>query len=146
MGLLGLQRYILEVETASLGEVSYRSGAALRVLGQVDAGTIEKSAGLLAFKLSDGHSSIRVHYTGGDTENIRALKTIVVVGYWNPQEGVFKANKTAITPNYGFITAAYLVTFIPMATFIFFMERRVMLLYGLIKKEAVYQPGSQPGL
>lgn len=97
----------------------------------------------MAFQLSGEGERISVRYRGDDTENLRDLKTLVMIGKWDPTTQIFEGERIGLTPNYGFITAAYLVVLVPLGLFLFGMERKVARLYILIKEEKVYQPEGQ---
>jgi cytochrome c-type biogenesis protein CcmE len=123
----------------------------VRVIGRVQAGSLtitppeSRGGPLLAdFELAGEQAHLAVHYDGPEDDNLRELKTLVVVGHLNP--GVspggrrFEAHEFDLLPNYGFITAAYLLALIPLGLFLFGMERRVALLYTVMKETTVYQP------
>jgi len=122
----------------------------VRVIGRVLAGSLtaapsEPGGGsLLAdFELAGEQTHLAVHYDGPADDNLRELKTLVVVGHLNaggPGEPRFEAHEFDLLPNYGFITAAYLLALIPLGLFLFGMERRVALLYTVIKETTAYQP------
>jgi hypothetical protein len=96
------------------------------------------------FQLAGERERISVRFMGDDPENLRELKTIVVAGRWDDTARELEGQKITLTPNYGFITAAYLIGLIPMGLFLFNMERKVAILYTRIKEEKVYQPGERP--
>lgn len=143
IGVLGIQRYEREVTAISPDRLLRdQPTRTVRVLGMVEAGSISKEGekGPVSFQLSGGGAKLSVRYLGEDLDNLRDLKTLVVVGKWNATTQTFESEKTALMPNYGFVTAAYLITLLPMGIFLFNMERKVALLYILIKEEKVYQP------
>lgn len=113
----------------------------VRMLGMVEAGSVVKEAtsSQVLFFLAGNGQRIPVVYRGNDSDDLRELKTLVVVGQWDDANRRFLAQKIALVPNYGFITAAYLVM-VPMALFLFLMERRVRLLYNEIKESKIYEP------
>jgi cytochrome c-type biogenesis protein CcmE len=144
---LGLQHYRLEVETISPEQLlQERHTGTVRVLGTVQAGSLstsEKDATSpyqARFKLSGEKEALSVFYIGTMPDNLRELKSLVVVGQWNPSTEVFDAHDIQILPNYGYVTAAYLIVMIPMGLFLFRMERKVELLYTEIKAAKVYEP------
>lgn len=146
IGVLGIQRYYRDVTAISPDRLLRDQPAeAVRVLGMVEAASIVKEgeAGPVAFQLSGEGAKVSVRYTGEASENLRDLKTLVVGGKWNSTSQIFEADKISLVPNYGFITAAYLASLIPMGLFLFNMERKVAMLYILIKEEKVYQPEEQ---
>lgn len=146
IGVLGIQRYNREVTTLSPHHLLHDQPVqTVRILGMVEAGSIlkEGEGGPVAFQLSSEGVKLSVRYLGEESENLRDLKTIVVGGRWNPTTRTLEAEKISLVPNYGFIMAAYLVSLIPMGLFLFNMERRVAMLYILIKEEKVYQSEEQ---
>lgn len=114
----------------------------VRVQGLVEGGTLtgDVSSGQAAFRLGGDGNSLQVEYSGPPPENLRELKTLVVIGRWDAQQRVLLAQDLALTTNYGFVVSAYLVALLPLALFIFFMERRVRLLYHEIKQAKLYEP------
>ena len=147
IAFLGLQHYRLEVETISPERfLQGRQTGVVRVLGTVQAGSLftsEKesaSAFQARFKLSGDKEGLSVLYTGTMPDNLRELKSLVIVGRWNPSTEVFEAYDIQILPNYGYVTAAYLIVMIPMGLFLFRMERKVEILYTEIKSAKVYEP------
>ncbi len=143
IGVLGIQRYYRDVTAISPDRLLHdQPTQTVRVLGRVEAGSIVKEGegGPVAFQLSGQGATVSVRYLGEASENLRDLKTLVMVGKWNPTTHIFEAEKTSLMPNYGFVTAAYLISLLPMGIFLFNMERKVALLYILIKEEKVYQP------
>ncbi len=141
ISLLGLQRYCLEIKTVTPDELLKMGSHRNRVIGRIDAASLSVAPTLTQFRLMGAPGQIPVRYSGGDLENVRALKEIVVHGYWDVNTGLFEASKISLTPNYGFVVAAYLISLVPMLVFLFYMERRVLFLYVLIKKEVAYQAG-----
>lgn len=142
IGFLGLVRYNRDVRTISPKILlAQPSSAGIRLMGMIEAGSLKGgSEGLpFRFNLSSEASKIPVVFSGDDADTLRALKTIVAVGHWHAEKGVFEAAEIALTPNYGFVTSAYIFSLIPLILFIFSMERRVALLYVMIKEEKVYQ-------
>ncbi|WDT77143.1 MAG: cytochrome c maturation protein CcmE [Candidatus Manganitrophus sp.] len=143
IGVLGIQRYNRDVTTISPHHLLHdQPTQTVRILGMVEAGSIRKEGdgGPVAFQLSAEGVKLSVRYLGGESENLRDLKTVVVGGKWNPTMQTLEADKISVVPNYGFITAAYLASLIPMGLFLFNMERKVAMLYIQIKEEKVYQP------
>jgi cytochrome c-type biogenesis protein CcmE len=123
----------------------------VRVIGRVQAGSlritppVSRGGSLLAdFELAGEQERLAVHYDGPEDDNLRELKTLVVVGHLNPVGSPggrrFEAHEFDLLPNYGFITAAYVLALIPLGLFLFGMERRVALLYTVMKETTVYQP------
>jgi cytochrome c-type biogenesis protein CcmE len=114
----------------------------VRVLGLVKGGTLagELESGHARFELSGDHETLSVQYDGPPPENLRELKTLIVVGQWDPASSAFQARDIALVTNYGFVMGAYAVGVLPLALFLFMMERRVGLLYREIKQSKLYEP------
>jgi cytochrome c-type biogenesis protein CcmE len=114
----------------------------VRVQGLVQGGTLtgNVSAGQAGFRLIGDRDAVQVEYNGPSPENLRELKTLVVIGRWDPEQRVLLAQDLALLPNYGFVVGAYLVALLPLALFLFLMERRVRLLYAEIKQAKLYEP------
>ncbi len=139
---VGAQYYYREVRPLTPEQVTREHPAgSIRMLGMVEAGSIVKGAAStpIRFSLIGNEQRIPVVYQGNDPDSLRDLKTLVVVGQWDDTSQRFLAQKINLTPNYGFITAAYLVM-VPLALFLFLMERRVRLLYNEIKLSKIYEP------
>ncbi len=139
---VGTQYYYREVRPITPDQVVREHPAgSVRMIGMVEAGSIVKETPSTQIHLSliGNGQRIPVIYQGNDPDNLRDLKTLVVVGEWDNTNQRFLAQKINLVPNYGFITAAYLVM-IPMALFLFMMERRVRLLYNEIKLSKLYEP------
>ena len=119
----------------------------VRVLGMVQGGTLagRVETGEAAFKLIESaaalpeHTGIPVRYHGPPPENLRELKTLVVIGKWKASDHTFEAREIGLVTNYGFVAAAYLIGLIPLALFLFTMSRRVGLLYEEIKASTLYR-------
>ncbi len=143
MILAARQRYLAEVAAITPDQLEQSaSSASIRFLGRIEPGSlkIDPEKHQASFDLSWNEKHLPVSYTGDDLDSLREFKIIVLVGSWNPATQHFESRKLALTPNYGFITAAYLAGLIPLALFLFYMERRVVLLYDIIKQEKIYQP------
>lgn len=114
----------------------------VRVQGQVAAGTLEgdPAGGRASFDLVEAGDRLPVRYDGPPPENLRELKTLVVVGQWDSDARVFRGHDVALVTNYGFVVGAYLAGFLPIAVFLFAMERRVRALYSEIKRAKLYEP------
>jgi len=143
IGCMGVLRYNLEVKTLSPQDLlESESASGLRLMGMIDAGSFVRASGNKPFRfnLSEDGKKIPVVFTGEDVDDaLRDLKTIVVIGQWDREASQFAASDIALIPNYGFISGAYLLSLIPLAFFLFFMERRVAILYVMIKEEKIYQ-------
>jgi len=145
--LLGVQHYRQEVTTISPEQIlQEQQTGTVRVLGTVQAGSLSSTDGESAsafqarFRLSGEREGLSVLYTGERPDNLRELKSLVVVGQWNPSTQVFESHGIQLLPNYGYVVAAYLIVMIPMGLFLFRMERKVELLYTEIKIAKVYEP------
>ena len=114
----------------------------LRVEGMVKSGTLSGNpqVGQVEFDLTGVSASIPVHYQGAPPENLRELKTLIVVGRWDPAAQIFRAHETALVTNFGFVISAYVITVIPLALFLFTMTRKVALLFHEIKQSKLYEP------
>lgn len=112
----------------------------VRVLGLVKGGSLkgDPEKGQAQFDLAGAQKILTVHYDGPPPENLRELKTLIVVGQWKPTERIFQARDLALVTNYGFVLSAYLIGLIPLAVFLFTMGRRVSLLYEEIKQSKLY--------
>lgn len=143
IAVLGFRRYETQVRPITPEDLMRsRQTETVRVLGMVQAGslTTDALAGRATFRLVGEKDAVLVHYTGAPTEAIRELKTLVVVGRWSPLGGALEAKEIALRPNYGFITAAYLLGLVPLGLFLFRMERRVRLLYNEMRQAKLYEP------
>lgn len=140
--VLGVWRYQKEVSTISPDEIlGQPSKEPVRVLGLVQGGSLGTDAGEgVHFRISGTNADLPVSYTGPRNDNLRELKTLVVVGRWNSGEKIFEASEIALVPHYGFVTWAYLAGLLPVLLFLFGMERRTRLLYNEIKDTTLYQP------
>jgi cytochrome c-type biogenesis protein CcmE len=113
----------------------------VRVLGMVRGGTLEGNVGGgdATFVLVEHDATIPVHYHGPPPDNLRELKTLVLIGKWNPSDNIFEARDIGLVTNYGFVVGAYVIGLVPLAIFLFAMSRRVGLLYEEIKASKLYQ-------
>ncbi len=143
---LGLQRYEREVTTVTPEEVVRKQPAdSVRVIGRVEAGSLERQGeGRAAFRLAGRSETLTVRYAGAEPENLRELKTLVLIGRWDPGARELRASEITLIPNYGYVAAAYLVAMIPVGLFLFRMERRVGLMYTEIKTAKAYEPEVEP--
>jgi cytochrome c-type biogenesis protein CcmE len=137
---LGARRYCHDVATFPIERLTAEAPSGeVRILGQIVANSIAPSAEGLGFQLTDPPETLTVLYTGKETDEIRDLKTLVMIGKWDGAAKRLVADRTAIRPNYHFVVAAYLVGLIPVALFLFRMEYRVAKLYSEIKETKVYE-------
>ena len=143
IGVASVVRYNKEVSALSPEQlIRERPEGVARVLGRVKAGTLQEGDGEYVFEFtgaSGGMTSIQVRYHGKPYENMRELKVLVIEGEWDTGRMEFAAQRFHPLPNYGFITAAYLLSLILLGIFLFGMERSVLLLSILIKEEKGYQ-------
>ncbi|GEM_PF-986018 len=144
--VLGAQRYQHEGTTISPEQLlKEQPTETARVLGTVQAGSLSSSgegsapAYQARFRLSGQKENLSVLYTGEKPDNLRELKSLVVVGRWNASSQKFEAHEIQLLPNFGYVAAAYLIVLIPMGLFLFHMERKVELLYTEIKSAKVYE-------
>lgn len=140
--LFARQRYLAEIAAITPDQLDLNtSSASIRIQGRIEPGSlkIDPEKHRADFNLSWNEKNLPVSYTGDDLDNLREFKIIVLVGSWDPVVQHFESKRLALTPNYGFIMAAYLAGLVPLALFLFYMERRVVLLYDVIKKEKIYQ-------
>lgn len=140
--LLGVRHYTRDLRTISPEQaLAKRSGEEIRVRGMVVAGSLQGGAGSeeAMFRLTGENAELAVHYRGPAAENLRELKTLVVVGRLDPESEAFLAHEIALIPNFGFVAAAYLVGLIPMALFLFRMEQKVNRLYRQIRELRLYE-------
>jgi cytochrome c-type biogenesis protein CcmE len=148
IGWLADQHYDREVKPITPEALlQNRPVGTVRVIGLVQAGSLTTThpaspgGSMLAdFELVGEQGHVAVHYDGPVDDNLRELKTLVVIGHLAPDGRRFEGHEFDLLPNYGFITAAYLLALIPLGLFVFGMERRVALLYTVIKDTTVYQP------
>ena len=126
----------------------------VRVIGMVQPGSLTIDPGVdpstelrASFVLTGQEEELTVEYAGPDDDNLRELKTLVVIGRHRAPGQPFEANELGIIPNFSFITWAYLLTLLPLIIFLFGMEQRVALLYTVIKETTVYRPenGAEEG-
>lgn len=142
--LIGLtySNYQQHLATLSPKEVSeQRPSQEVRLLGMVRGGTLKGKVeeGDATFALVENNATISVHYHGPPPDNLRELKTLILIGKWNPADNIFEARDIGLVTNYGFVVGAYLIGLIPLAIFLFAMSRRVGLLYEEIKASKLYQ-------
>ena len=142
MTFLGAQRYYRDVHSLTPEQVMKAlPRETVRMLGRVQAGTLRTEAPYeqAVFDLAGEEAPVSVYYQGDAPDNLRELKTLVVIGHWNAAQERFEAHEIDLVPNYGFIIWAYL-TLLPLAIFLFMMEQKVRLLYNDIKEAKIYEP------
>lgn len=144
ISMLVTRHYESQLKTVAPSDLAHASPPAspLRVQGMVKSGTLQGPVeqGAVQFELVDETAAIRVQYHGPPPENLRELKTVVMIGTWDPAAQVFRAHEIALVSNYGFVASAYLFTFIPIGIFLFLMSRKVMVLMQEIKDSKLYEP------
>jgi hypothetical protein len=140
--MLGFRHYTNDLKSISPGQLlALQPAQKIRVEGIVQAGSLSYVPGSheASFELAGEKEKVPVHYSGEAPENLRELKTLVVVGSWDPSARRFEAREIEGVPNFGFVTGAYLAGMIPLTLFLFSMERRVELLYNRIKNTKLYE-------
>jgi cytochrome c-type biogenesis protein CcmE len=153
---IAAERYAVEVRPIT-PEVLLRDRpeGTVRVIGMVQPGSLSflthglgEAKTVVGFELAGRLEHLPVSYSGPTDDNLRELKTLVVVGRLDNTSGLFESDRIDLIPNYGFVTAAYLVALLPLALFLFLMERRVAVLYTVTKATTAYTPeveGSEQG-
>ncbi len=148
LGMMTFQQYQHDLSTTSLATLMNSPGTSepVRIQGMVKSGTLsgETDQGQATFELVDGPTTLAVVYAGPPLENIRELKTMVFIGQLDADTKIFKAKDTALINNFGFVTAAYLLTVLSMCWALFAMSQRVMVLFKEIKDEKLYEPEIDP--
>lgn len=142
LAVLALHYYTRHLASLTPEEVMARApSGVVRVLGMVRGGTLTGSpeTGRARFELESPPETLTVQYDGPPPENLRELKTLIVIGQWDPAARTFLARDIALVPNYGFVVGAYLAGMVPLAFFLFTMERKVGLLYRQIKQSKRYE-------
>jgi cytochrome c-type biogenesis protein CcmE len=148
LAMMTFQQYQRDLSTISLATVlnSPATSETVRIQGMVKSGTLSGAVdqGQATFELMDGPTTLPVEYAGPPLENIRELKTIVLLGHLDHETKTFKAKDTALISNFGFVAAAYVITFFSLGWAIFAMSQRVMVLFKEIKEEKLYEPENEP--
>ncbi|GJL53480.1 MAG: hypothetical protein NPIRA02_06120 [Nitrospirales bacterium] len=126
-------------EAVLAGEHSH---ATLRVQGMVGSGSLTGSPeeGHAEFELLGETKHLKVQYQGPPPENLRELKTLILIGRWDSGSQVFQAQDTALVTNYGFVASAYLIAFLVLVASVFSMSRKVTCLFQEIKESKLYEP------
>ncbi|UCE63017.1 MAG: cytochrome c maturation protein CcmE [Nitrospirota bacterium] len=117
----------------------------IRLEGMVKSGSLSGNLdeGQAEFQLVGDSANVAVHYNGSPPENLRELKTLIVVGQWDPAQQVFRAREIVLVTNYGFVVSAYLVAMIPLILLVFSMSRKVTSLFQVIKESKLYEPQAE---
>lgn len=122
------------------------SKTTLRVQGMVKSGSLTGNPedGHAAFELLGASNSLKVQYEGPPPENLRELKTLILIGQWDAENKLFQARETALVTNYGYVASAYIVALLALIAFVFSMSRNVTFLYQEIKESKIYEPELGP--
>ena len=148
LAMMTFQQYQRDLSTISLATVlnSTATSETVRIQGMVKSGTLSGTIdqGQATFELIDGSTTVLVEYARPPLENIRELKTMVLIGHLDPETKIFKAKDTALINNFGFVAAAYLIAVLSLGWAIFAMSQRVMVLFKEIKDEKLYEPEIDP--
>jgi len=147
LAVMTYHQYQRDLSTISLATVlnSPATSETVRIQGMVKSGTLAGAVdqGQATFELIDGSTTLQVEYTGPPLENIRELKTLVLIGQLDTTTKTFKAKDTALINNFGFVAAAYLLTVTVLLLALFAMSQRVMVLFKEIKEEKLYEPETE---
>ena len=147
LAVMTYHQYQRDLSTISLATAlsSSTTSKTVRIQGMVKSGTLSGAIeqGQATFDLIDGSTTLPVEYAGPPLENIRELKTMVLIGHLDHETKTFKAKDTALINNFGFVAAAYLLTVIALGWSIFAMSQRVMVLFKEIKEEKLYEPENE---
>ncbi len=148
LAMITFQQYQRDLSTLSLAAAlhSTASSEPVRIQGMVKSGTLSGAVeqGQATFELVNGPTTLPVEYAGPPLENIRELKTMVLIGHLDQATKTFKATDTALINNFGFVAAAYLITVLVLGWAAFAMGQRVMVLFKEIKDEKLYEPENEP--
>ena len=148
LALMTYNQYQRDLSTIPLSAIVNQPASTeiVRIQGMVKSGTLEGPVkqGQATFELVDGPITLRVEYAGPPLENIRELKTMVLIGHLDATTKIFKAKDTALINNFGFVAAAYLITILTLIWSLFAMGQRVMVLFKEIKDEKLYEPENLP--
>ncbi len=144
LAIMTFNQYQRDLSTIPLTKVVNGTATSkpVRIQGMVKSGTLAGSTeqGQATFELIEGSITLPVEYAGPPLENIRELKTLVLIGHLDPVTRTFKAQDTALINNFGFVAAAYILTVITLVWSLFAMGQRVMVLFKEIKEEKLYEP------
>lgn len=144
LAILTYQHYQQHLATLPVGTLLTNPPATqpVRIQGMVKSGTLKGDVeqGQATFEFVDGPAGLFVEYQGPPLENIRELKTLVLIGRWDSQAQIFRAQDTALIPNFGFVAAAYLISITALGWMVFAMSQRVMVLFKEIKESKLYEP------
>jgi cytochrome c-type biogenesis protein CcmE len=148
LAIMTYHQYQRDLSTISLATVlsSPSTSEPVRIQGMVKSGTLSGAIdqGQATFELIEGLITLPVEYAGPPLENIRELKTLVLIGHLDQETRIFKAKDTALINNFGFVAAAYLLTVTVLLGSLFAMGQRVMVLFKEIKEEKLYEPENEP--
>ncbi len=139
------QQNLASVTPGWIVKNSSSNSPSVRLEGMVKSGSLsgDLQEGEAQFRLQGEMATVTVHYHGAPPENLRELKTLIVVGQWDSAEQIFRARDIALVTNYGFVISAYLVGVIPLILLVFTMSRRVTSLFQVIKESKLYEPQAE---
>ena len=145
---LTYQHYLENLASVTPGWIVKKSSSttpSIRLEGMVKSGSLSGNLqeGQAEFQLVGDSANVAVRYHGAPPENLRELKTLIVVGQWDPEEQIFRAREIALVTNYGFVIGAYLVALIPLILLVFTMSRKVTSLFQVIKESKLYEPQAE---
>ncbi|MGB0910050.1 MAG: cytochrome c maturation protein CcmE [Nitrospirales bacterium] len=145
LGIVTSQRYEQNLASMSPDLVIAGNNTAqstIRVQGMVKSGSLtgNPEEGHAAFEFLGTEKSLNVQYQGPPPDNLRELKTLILIGRWDAKANIFQAHETALVTNYGFVASAYVIAFIVLVVFVFAMSRKVTFLYQEIKDSKLYEP------
>jgi len=136
---LGVRRYRNETAAVSVETFMADPGeGVVRVVGRIAAGSVTAQTNGRTFDLVGEKVAMPVRYIGPGNDDIRDLKTLVMIGRWDKPARVLVADRIALAPHIEFVVAAYFLGLVPLAFFLVRMERSVERLYREIKEETVY--------
>ena len=136
------QQNLVSVTPEWIIKHSSSATSSVRLEGMVKSGSLSGNIqnGEAQFILQGESVTVPVQYNGPPPENLRELKTLVVMGQWDASEQLFRAREIALVTNYGFVISAYLVAMIPLILLVFSMNRKVTSLFQVIKESKLYEP------
>ncbi len=143
IAISGYQRYQKDVACLTPDQILQNPAPdKVRVVGIIQGGSLNREDDLnrADFLLQGQDKTLPVQYHGHDTSSLRELKIVVITGHLDAGLQVFEGESISLIPNYGFVTAAYLIGILPTFLFLFLMERRLRLLYTEVKDARLYEP------
>jgi cytochrome c-type biogenesis protein CcmE len=121
---LAFQRYRNDVASLTPAEYGAAAASPVRVLGRVQAGSLNIANGEAHFILESDSAQVSVLYRGPDLDTLRELKTILARGE-KQADGNLHADVVTIAPNYAFIAGAYGAAGTILLLFAFLVEARL---------------------